>query len=156
MATYTDTQRTEAVTLYQQAGGSEASRQLGIPRRTILDWAKASGVVAQADQEKTTEARAVAAERVTTAWADYRSREATAAGATASRARQSLLRLIDADEGRAAQSMAVTYGILIDKAELLSGNATERIETWASSELDRSLRELVDEMEEVIRNERRP
>jgi len=53
--------------------------------------------------------------------------------------------------GRNLQSLAVAYGILVDKAELLSGNATERIETWATSEVDTSLRELVTEMEDSIR-----
>ena len=54
--------------------------------------------------------------------------------------------------GRNLQSLAVSYGIMIDKAELLSGNATERVETWARGELDHNLKELVEEFEEVARN----
>jgi len=55
-------------------------------------------------------------------------------------------------DGRNLQSLAISYGIMIDKAELLSGNATERVETWARGELDHNLKELVEEFEEVARN----
>jgi hypothetical protein len=39
------------------------------------------------------------------------------------------------------------YEILINKAEMLSGQATERIAIWAEQDLDRELRELVKEIE---------
>lgn len=58
---------------------------------------------------------------------------------------------MDAGKPGDAKTLAVVYGIMIDKAELLSGNATERIETWAQTEVDRELHQLVAEMEETIR-----
>lgn len=152
MAVYTPEQRQQAVALYQQVGTAETSRQTGIPTRTILTWASEAGAVAHAGREKTAEARAASAERVVADWADYRSREAAAAGATANRLRRELVERMEAGAaGRDVQAMAIAYGIMVDKAELLSGNATSRIETWATSELDRDLRSLIAEMEDQIR-----
>lgn len=145
-ATYPPEERATAVSLYQQVGPAEASRQTGIPQRTILEWAKAEGVIAQANQERTAEARAVNAERVAVAWGDYREQEAAAAGATANFTRQALRRSVEAGESRAARELAVVYGILIDKAELLSGKATSRIEVWAESQMAVELEEMVNEV----------
>ena len=147
MAKYTDEQREQAVALANEVGPSEASRQLGIPRRTISSWR----TPAQADDEKTKTARAVAAERVATQWADYRSSEAASAGASANRIRREISNRLENASGREIRDLATAYGIMIDKAEKLSDEATARIEVWAESELDRDLRALVDEMEERIR-----
>jgi len=165
---YTDTAKAEALEQWQAHGTAEASRRTGITGRTLTRWAKDAGLMSQDRAQKTTEARAEAAARVSEVWADYRSKEAAAAGATASRLRNAILEQVDGEpimedtddgqvqvgtliNGRNLQSLAVAYGILVDKAELLSGNATERIETWATSEVDTSLRELVTEMEDSIR-----
>ncbi len=48
MAKYTDTQRRKAVNLYIQHGTTKASKMSGVPKRTILYWAKNSDVVAHA------------------------------------------------------------------------------------------------------------
>ena len=155
MATYTDAQREHAVDLAAEHGPTEASKLLDIPRRTISDWMKKAGVEPpQANTEKTTKARAVAAERVATAWADYRENEATAAGATANRIRQEIRKRVDdGADGSDIRHLATAYGILVDKAEKLSDRATQRIEVWSESELDRDLRTLVAEMEDRIRGE---
>ena len=106
-------------------------------------------------------------------WAEYRSKEAAASGATASRLRNAILEQVEGEpimedrtaddgtpiqvqvgvriSGRNLQSLAVSYGIMIDKAELLSGNATERIESFAVTEADLALRDLVVQMEDTIR-----
>ncbi len=157
---YTDEQRDEAVAMYREHGATHTATTLDIPRRTILDWAKKAGAVAQADQEKTAEARAVAAERVASTWGDFREDEALGAGSGAVQLRQRLLQAATSDyetdeDGRVyggpepalIRACATAYGILIDKAELLSGRATARIETWAESELDDEIRGLVAEME---------
>lgn len=152
--TYTEDQKTHAVDLYTQVGATAAAEETGISSRTIIRWANAAGVVAQANREKTAEARAVAAERVTQDWADFRSREATAAGNTANRVRSRIMEEVTLDDldASAVRQLAVAYGILVDKAELLSGQATERIEVWAESEVDRELKDALGKMEEVIRN----
>lgn len=156
MPKYTDAQREHAVTLAAEHGPTHASKALDIPRRTISDWMKKAGVEPpQANTKKTTNARAVAAERVATEWSDFRAREATAAGAAANRLRREIMARVESGraEGPDIRSFATAYGILIDKAEKLSDRATQRIEVWAESELDRDLRSLVNEMEDRIRGE---
>lgn len=150
MATYTDEQQEQAVRLSEEVGPAEASRQLDIPLRTLNRWRNEAGV-AQANAEKTADARAKAAERVSTEWADYRSKEAIAAGAEANHVRRKLRETVDSGPANDAYKYALVYGILIDKAEKLSNQATERIEVWAESEVDRDLREAIGELEERIR-----
>jgi transposase-like protein len=152
MSTYTDEDRAAAVTAYQQVGASEASRQTGVPVRTILDWARKAGVVAQANAEKTAEARAVAAERIANAWGDYREQEALAAGAAANRMRREALDASAEGDASLLRARVIAYGIFIDKAELLSGQVSQRIEVWSESEVDRQLRQAISDMEAVIRH----
>ena len=166
---YTADQKAEALQLWTEHGSAETVRRTGITRRTLTRWANAAGLMSQDSTEKMTAARNAAATRVAEVWGDYREKEAAAAGATASRLRTALLEQVEGEpilerigddevqvgtlvNGRNLQSLAVAYGILVDKAELLSGHATERIETWGMDETDRSLRELVGEMEDSIRN----
>lgn len=148
--TYTDEQRTEALSLYQDIGTTATSKRLSIPRRTILEWAKAAGLIARADAGKTAAATAANVERVQAAWGDYREREALGAGAAAVKLREGVLTASEAENERLLRARAIAYGIMIDKAELLSGRATQRIETWAESELDASIRHLIREMEDRI------
>jgi transposase-like protein len=176
MTTYTDTQRAEALEAYDNVGTAEASRQTGISPTTIKRWAAEAGHVVQTNTQKTTTARAAAAERVQRAWGDYREGEAMGSGAAASRMRSLA---VDAAEGtenteertdpdtgkrtvvttglppdaRAAKDLAIAYGIFVDKAELLSDRATSRIETWSESDVDRALREAVAEMEARARGD---
>ena len=176
MTTYTDTQKSEALTAYTKVGTAEAARQTGISPTTIKRWAAQAGQVVQTDAEKTTKARAAAAERVQRVWGDYREAEAMGSGAAASRLRSLAIdaaegtenteEAIDPDTGRrevlvtgqapdarAAKDLAIAYGIFIDKAELLSDRATARIETWSESDVDRALREAVAEMEARARGD---
>ncbi len=165
---YTDDDKTQALELWETLGTAETSRRTGITGRTLTRWAKADGRMTEDRQQKTTEARAAGAQQVSEVWAEYRSKEAAASGATASRMRNAILEQVDGTpimekigddevqvgtkiDGRNLQSLAVAYGILIDKAELLSGNATERIESFAVTEADIALRELVVQMEDTIR-----
>lgn len=151
--TYTDTQRSEALDLHAEHGTAETSRRTGISSTTITRWAREAGRTVQTDVEKTATARAAGAERVLQAWGDFRAGEAMQAGAVAGKARNRLAEALD-DPARPigrAKELAVVYGIMIDKAELLSGNATERIEHWAESEVDRELKRLVSEMENRAR-----
>lgn len=180
--TYTDDQKTHAVDLYTEHGASEAGRRLGIPSRTITRWAGQAGAVSQASREKTATARASAAEDVAKEWRDFRSAEARGSGAAALAIRRQVLNAAEGTpvrhssgeiimrtivnketgekrevpyiqvDGKNLQALATSYGIMIDKAELLSGNATERVETWARGELDHNLKTLVEEFEEVARN----
>ena len=44
--TYSDHQKSEAIRLYGSDGPTAASRELGIPKTTIIRWAKSAGVEA--------------------------------------------------------------------------------------------------------------
>lgn len=44
--TYTEHQKSEAVRLYQNDGPTTTSRELSIPKTTVIRWAKAAGVEA--------------------------------------------------------------------------------------------------------------
>jgi transposase-like protein len=149
--TYTDEERATAVDSYLTHGATRASELLGIPRRTILDWVQDAGVTAQANTEKTAAARQVAAERVANAWGDFRESEALAAGAAANRMRREALEASEQQDAHLLRARVIAYGIFIDKAELLSGKATSRIEVWAETELDAEIRSLVAQMEDRIR-----
>ena len=151
MTSYTDTEKAEALNLYDEHGTAEASRRTGISGTSIKRWAAQAGRVVQTSTQKTATARAANAARVQQAWGDFREGEALSAGAAASVVRKALLAAVENLSARDARELAVTYGILIDKAELLSGNATERIEHWAESEVDAELRRLVTEMETRVR-----
>ena len=88
------------------------------------------------------------AERVQKAWGDFREEQAMNAGATAANL---MGKARNAEKSRDAKDWAIAYGIFVDKAELLSGRATSRIETWAESEVDAELRRVVREFEEASR-----
>ena len=148
MAKYTEHQRDHAIDLYTEVGTAEAARRTGITTRTINTWVKDAGKTSQENAKKTVEARVANAVRVEKAWGEYREGEALAAGEAAGTLRGKSL---DAEKGRDAKDWAIAYGIFIDKAELLSGRATSRVETWAESEVDAELRRVVREFEQVTR-----
>ncbi len=155
MPKYTDTQKAEAVKLYDEHGTAETAKRTGITPRTIRRWAKAAGLVSEDNVEKTTKARAVGARQVAEAWGDFRESEATGAGTTATQVRDAILAAVDhGARTRQARDLAVVYGILIDKAELLSGNATQRVQVWAESEVDAELRAMLAEFDEVVNRDR--
>lgn len=157
MPQYTDAQKADTVKLYDEHGTAETAKRTGINPRTIRRWAARAGHVSEDNAEKTATARAAGAQRVIQAWGDFREAEAMSAGAAAIRAREAIVAAIDDLETSAgeAKALAITYGILIDKAELLSGNATERVEVWAESEVDAELRAMVAEFDKVVNRERK-
>jgi len=139
---YTTEQRSEAVALAEEHGPAEASRRTGIPRRTITSWREP----AQADAKKTEAAR------IANTWTDFRAQEALAAGSAANRMRRETLDASTEGNHQLLRARVIAYGIFIDKAEALSGAASERIAVWAESEIDRDLREALDQLEDRIRD----
>ena len=154
MPKYTDKQRAAAVALYDEHGTAETAKRTGITPRTIRRWAKDAGHVSEDNTKKTTKARAVGAQRVAEAWGTFREAEASGAGTTATQVRDAIVAAVDhGKRTREARDLAVVYGILIDKAELLSGNATQRVQVWAESEVDAELRAMLAEFDEVVNRE---
>jgi len=166
---YTDKQRQAAIDLWHEHGTAETSRQTGIPTRTITRWLKQAGLGSAQDtdkQKQLADARKDAAVTTVRRWTEFREQEAVNAAAVASNLRNKMMEVVNGMyEARQKQprestvippplptsadlrSLAISYGILIDKAELLSGHATERVEHIDAAETDRELRELVSDME---------
>ena len=115
------------------ASNAEAGKVIGITREPVRKRAKAEGwtkntpeaqEIAEARRQRTEAAR-MEAERK---WANRRSNEADAAGVTAARARQAIVDALVAKDDKMTRASAIAYGILVDKAQLLSGDATARID----------------------------
>jgi transposase-like protein len=155
MPKYTDTQKAAAVKLYDEHGTAETAKRTGITPRTIRRWAKDAGHVSEDNAQKTTKARAAGAQQVAEAWGNFREAEATGAGTTATKVRDAIVAAVDhGRRSREARDLAVVYGILIDKAELLSGNATQRVQVWAEDAVDAELRAMLADLDEVVNRDR--
>jgi hypothetical protein len=114
--------KAEALAVYLDHGAAEAARQTGIPNGTIRSWAHRDGVATVAAQNTR-----AATEAARVQWEQRRLELADEIGEAAEEA----LNLVDAalqeGDAHAAKAAAVTVGVLIDKAELLSGRATKRL-----------------------------
>jgi hypothetical protein len=132
--------------VYRTDGPHEASRQTGIPQRTISTWARRAGLKSDATQKTTSATQAAAARR----------RKLREEGRVLLlEKRNGLLRRLDEPHyefktvpgsrdvvGRiervdydrapsgAVKDYAVAVGILTDKIQLIEGEATDRVE-WA-------------------------
>ena len=123
-----------------EAGASnpEAAKFVGVAGETVRNRAKREGW--QRNDEEAAKRAAERAERSHAArmeaerkWANRRSTEADAAGITAARARQAIVDALTAKDDKMTRASAIAYGILIDKAQLLSGDATARIASGPSA-----------------------
>ena len=122
---YTDQQKAEAVELADQVGPAEASRQTGIPRRTISSWRKPA---TQADAKKTQAAR-----------------QAQRAKLNDLLLEKSILLAEAIQPGKGVRENATALGILIDKFRLEQGEATTRSEELTTTELDREIETRIEE-----------
>lgn len=149
--TYTDEQKAEALALYVEAGPTAVAVQLGIPKQTVQQWARADGL-RTVRNERTAEA--VEAARVDRELTRERLRDAMLAKA---------LDLIDRmdDEhidfrGKDAkrvtfpkpspsgcQSYATAAAILLDKVRLELGEVTGRTEVRSTDQLDAEIEQLL-------------
>ncbi len=139
MATYTDLQRQEAIDLYLKHGTAEAARQTGITGRSIVRWAKASGM-SQDKAEQTEAAREALAlknaetrerirvmilekaedilNRMDQPHIDYK-----AAG-------KDIHKVVwDTARSGDVKNYAVSFAVLLDKYRLEMGEVTGRVET---------------------------
>lgn len=121
------------------ASNPEAGKVAGVTREAVRrraqaeGWQKRDGAAEQKAEEarqQTAAARAEADRR----WHVRRAKEADAAGVTAARARLGITQALDSQNPQMVRAAAIAYGILIDKAQLLSGEATARIEGTSPKE----------------------
>lgn len=157
MATWTDAERHRALELYVEHGPTEASRQTGIPKGTIGSWAGQAGL-RTVHPEKL--AAALGVQRLTLA-----QRRATLAERLYAEADALLDQLwepalathftkdgafttgdLDEPTFRDKQAIVTSAAILLDKAQLLSGEATVRPELMSAEEIRSQLAERLDEL----------
>lgn len=114
-----------------EAGGTwaEAADAAGCAYSTMRDHARREGwqrpeVTAEQRAERTRPARERHAER----WSQRRASEADAAGETAAKVREAGEKAMGKNNPQMVRACGIFYGILVDKAQLLSGGATGRVD----------------------------
>lgn len=115
--------KAEALRLVAEVGPCEAARRLGIPEGTVKSWARRAGI-SSPNGEQT--AKAVATASV--AWAVRRAALVDEMGRAATKAVARLNERLDGDTTTGLRDLAVSAAVMIDKAQLLSGQATGRTE----------------------------
>lgn len=130
---YTDEQRDEALALLAEVGTAEASRRTGIPKGTIASWGHRAGVNGPEVRNVTEAARMVTA-------ATLAERKAQLAGDLRSLAAKAVAKLaekIDADEV-SPRDLVSALTAAVDRLQLLTGEATARIEQTGTEPAQRS------------------
>lgn len=135
--TYTPEQRTEALALYLDHGPAEASRRCGVPAGTIRQWALRAG------KKSPRAARAVAgAEAARLTWAARKAEVALRSGEAAA---EFLERAVGTPKAREGSDWMRAYALAVDKAQLLDGGATGRVEL-TESEVRAGVQKIRDEL----------
>lgn len=118
---FTDEQREQVLDEVRAGTGyRDICQRHGMSISTLSIWVKAAGIeTAGASQVQ------AAVEATKVAWAQRRGDLVDEAGA---RATQALERIADSADAREAKDWAVTFAVLVDKAQLLSGGVTSRRE----------------------------
>jgi hypothetical protein len=120
---YTPEQRDEALRLLAEVGKAEASRRTGIPAGTIASWGARRGVSAPSPEAW---AQAHAAQLAT--MAERKQALATQLQSLAVKAATKLAERIERDEVT-AKDLVGALTAAVDRMQLLTGAATERVET---------------------------
>jgi transposase-like protein len=120
--TYTAEQKTQALAAYAEVGPAEAARRTGIPSPTIRKWAQRAGVTG--DDPRTRLATLAAG----VSWEKRKTELADLTGAAAHVVLAHMVAAAERGDGQTARGLAVAYGVTVDKAQLLAGGATSRIE----------------------------
>ena len=163
MTSWTDETKEQALDIYAEHGPAEAAKQTGVPYRTVHRWArKANLSYATAKKEhveRLTRHRAELAERLYTEAGqllDQLHHTTTDRKVVTSRGEPPAIVDVDLDKPRFADQkhIVTSAAIAIDKAQLLTGEATERTEAtttegdiWSKAR-DEYGDEMVDELKE--------
>lgn len=94
-----------------------------IPKQTLSDWARKAGL----DLAGRSEAKTAAATKAASAkWAEVRADLADVSGAMAAEAAGHIRTLMSSGQYLEAQRLVAVFGVGVDKAQLLTGEATTR------------------------------
>lgn len=127
--------------LFESQGLSmrEIAGRIGVSPNTVSTharrdgWERDDATVAARDAQRRANAQA-AVEANREAWSQRRATEADEAAASAKIARLGTVEAIGERDWHMTRSCAIAYGIFIDKAQLLTGGATSRVDGGAESE----------------------
>jgi len=150
--TYSDDLKAAVLAVYRADGPAAAVRAYG-PRpceRTICRWAKQRGVVCVATTKKATEAanalRAVKRAELSVKLLDRATEMLDRMGETmktwVGTGAKPVEVELDRPPASVCRDLATTVGILIDKLRLEAGQATDRVEVLALSEIDAEIARL--------------
>jgi len=137
--TYTPEQKDAALALYREHGPAEAGRRTGIPGATIRSWAHRSAEDASEGAEQTR----AATEAARLSWAQRRAQLTDETGTVAA---QMLERIKVSKRSSDARALAQAFSVLIDRAQLLDGGATSRVEVADPEDLAARVRGLRDDL----------
>ena len=137
---YSEEERETALRLFVEVGPAEAGRRLGIPNKTVGTWARRAGL--KVDLEKTASDTSAGTKAAALAWARRRPGMRDASGQAAE---EFLIKARASTKGGEARAFATAFAICLDKAELLDGRATERVDV-SESEARERVRQLRDEL----------
>jgi hypothetical protein len=140
--TYTDTEKSEALTVYEQCGPCHAAEVLGIPKGTIMGWAIEAGV-----RTRSIENKSAAVKASSLAWEQRRLELAHEMGAAADQALAEARAQLDEHATSKAKDAALTMAIMVDKAQLLTGAATSRTDHTSGATVDDEVAALVKELD---------
>lgn len=140
--TWTPEQRRHALVVYVDHGPAEAARRTGIPSATIASWAHRNGV-----QTRCIATTRAATEHSRLRWEERRAEMVHEIGAVAALALERAHAELDAGHARNAKDLATTMAILVDKAQLLAGDATSRSEVRTVDQIDAQVEQLVARLE---------
>lgn len=136
-APYTAEDKKSTLELYVEHGLTETARRTGINKTTISDWARAAGV-------KSTASRVAAAHAASVLkWEERRVELAHEFGRVAALALELAKTSTAEGDAKTAQSAMTTAAIGVDKAQLLTGGATGRIE-HSNDDLDQEIGRLLE------------
>lgn len=138
-AQYTPQQKADALVLYAQHGAAETARRTGIPEGTLMSWAHRNGV-----QSLAAEQTRAAVEAAKAKWDERKLKMVHEIGSVAQMALAQAEAAVMDGKGRDAKDFATTMAILVDKAQLLSGAATQRTEVADRPAAEERLAELID------------
>ena len=124
---YTDAERAEAVALCVEIGMKAAHERLDIPKATMSRWMTPEQREQMAERFRSKTSAATEAHAL--AWAERRGPLTDKLGRVAELAVDKALELIEVGKLRDAKDAMVTAAVGIDKAQLLSGDATSIVKT---------------------------
>lgn len=166
---YTDEQRAEALALYAEHGSAVAAERTGIPSGTVQSWAHRAGVATACTQERLALAESAMAtleQRKATLASDLMGdierlraqlfapcterKVVTLAGGAAMPSTWDIVDVeLDQPSFTDQRACMTSIAIAVDKVQILTGAATERIDHRHTTPLDEELERLAGSLEHL-------